>query len=144
MAGSVGTASQARAAVEAHVALWNAGDKTPWLALFADDVVYEDPPGTVESRGRDVISEHAWDRSFTATKRWLLEPTLVIACGHEAVVHMRNHGAVSGRPAWVESLEIYAVNAEGLINSVRAFWEPPSDPAVQSELGMNQWQQPST
>ena len=26
-------------------------DKDAWLALFADDVVYEDPPGTVASRG---------------------------------------------------------------------------------------------
>jgi ketosteroid isomerase-like protein len=144
MAESIGTASQARAAVDAHVALWNAGEKTRWLALFAKDVVYEDPPGVVESRGREVMSEHAWDRSFTATKRWLLEPTLVIACGHEAVVHMRNHGAVSGRPAWVDSLEIYAVDAEGLITSVRAFWEPPNDPAVRSVLAINQWQRPSS
>jgi ketosteroid isomerase-like protein len=138
--GSTGTASQAQAAVEAHVRHWNAGDKAAWLALFAEDVVYEDPPGVVSSRGRQVMSEHAWDRSFTPTKRWLLEPTLVIACGHEAVVHVRNHGAVSGRPAWVDSLEIYAVDADGLITSVRAFWHPPTDPAIQSELSMNQWQ----
>ena len=30
---------------------WNAMDKDAWLALFADDVEYEDPPGTVASRG---------------------------------------------------------------------------------------------
>ena len=137
-----GTAAQARAAVDAHVSLWNAGEKARWLALFAEDVAYEDPPGVVASHGREVMSEHAWDRSFTATKRWLLGPVLVIACGHEAVVHMRNHGAVSGRPAWVDSLEVYAVDTEGLITSVRAFWEPPSDPAVRSELALNQWQQP--
>jgi steroid delta-isomerase len=144
MGEGIGTAAQARAAVGAHVGLWNAAEKARWLALFAEDVVYEDPPGAVASRGRQVMSEHAWDRSFTATKRWLLEPTLMIACGHEAVVHMRNHGAVSGRPVWVDSLEIYAVDAEGLITSVRAFWEPPSDPAIQSELSINQWQQPTS
>jgi ketosteroid isomerase-like protein len=142
MAGSVGSAAQARAAVEAHVALWNAGEKARWLALFAEDVVYEDPPGVVESRGREVMSTHAWDRSFTATKRWILEPALVVACGHEAAVHMRNHGAVSGRPAWVDSIEVYAVDADGLITSVRAFWEPPSDPAVRSELALNAWAPP--
>jgi ketosteroid isomerase-like protein len=144
MAQSRGRASQAREAVEAHVRLWNAGEKALWLELFAEDVVYEDPPGVVVSQGRDVMSEYAWDRSFTPTKRWLLEPTLVIACGHEAVVHMRNHGAVSGRPAWVDSLEVYAVDAAGLITSLRAFWEPPNDPAIQSELSINQWEQPAT
>ena len=138
-----GTPAQARAAVQAHVAHWNAADKTRWLALFADDVLYEDPPAVVSSRGRQVLSEHAWDRSFTPTKRWLLEPTLLIACGHEAVVHMRNHGAVSGRPVWVDSLEIYSVDGDGLITSVRAFWETPTDPSVQSELSISQWQTPS-
>jgi ketosteroid isomerase-like protein len=144
VAESIGTAAQARAAVASHVGLWNAGEKARWLQLFAEDVVYEDPPGAVSSHGREVMSAHAWDRSFTATKRWLLEPTLVIACGHEAVVHMRNHGAVGGRPVWVDSLEIYAVDADGRITSVRAFWELPSDPAIQSELSINQWQPPAT
>jgi ketosteroid isomerase-like protein len=137
---STGTAVQAHAAVEAHVRHWNAADKEAWLALFAEDVVYEDPPGVVASRGRQVMSDHAWDRSFTPTKRWLLEPVLVIACGHEAVVHMRNHGSVSGRPTCVESLEVYAVDADGVITSLRAFWQPPTDPAIQSELSINQWQ----
>ena len=138
--GSTGTAAQARAAVEAHVAYWNARDKKRWLALFAEDVAYEDPVGVVASRGRSVMSEHAWDRSFTETKRWVLEPTLLITCGHEAVVHMRNHGAVSGQPVWVDSLEVYAVDADGLITAVRAFWEPPTDPAIRAELALNQWE----
>ena len=43
------------------------------------------------------------------------------------------------QPVWVDSLEVYSVDAEGLITSVRAFWEPPSDPAVQAELALNQW-----
>ena len=41
----------ARQAILDHVRHWNAMDKDAWLALFADDVVYEDPPGTVASRG---------------------------------------------------------------------------------------------
>jgi steroid delta-isomerase len=136
---AVGTSEQARSAVLAHVAHWNAVDKDRWLALFADAVVYEDPPGTVASQGRQVMSDYAWDRSFTKDKQWVLEPLIVIACGHEAQVHMRNHGSVAGRPAWVDSIELWAVNDDGLVTSVRAFWEPPSDEQVQQHLAMTTW-----
>jgi hypothetical protein len=63
----------------------------------------------------------------------------LIACGHEAVVHMRNHGSVSGHPVWIDSLEVYAVDGDGLITAVRAFWEPPNDPAIRAELALSQW-----
>lgn len=135
-----GTPAQARAAVERHVALWNAQDKGRWLELFADDVQYEDPVGVVVSHGRQVMADHAWDRSFTPVKRWVLEATLIIACGHEAVVHMRNHGSVEGVPAWIDSMEVWAVDGDGLVTSVRAFWELPSDPLVHRNLGLTQWE----
>jgi steroid delta-isomerase len=135
-----GTSEQARGAVLAHVAHWNAVDKQRWLALFADDVVYEDPPGTVASQGRQVMSDYAWDRSFTEDKQWVLEPLIVIACGHEAQVHMRNHGSVAGRPVWVDSIELWAVDDDGLVTSVRAFWEPPSDEQIQQHLAMTTWE----
>jgi len=135
----LGTKEQAREAVLAHVAHWNAKDKDRWLALFADDVAYEDPVGTVASRGRHVMSDYAWDKSFTADKQWVLEPLLVVAGGNEAQVHMRNHGAVAGRPAWVDSIELWAVDDRGLVTSVRAFWEPPADEHVQQHLAMSSW-----
>ncbi len=135
-----GNREQARQAVLAHVALWNAQDKESWLALFADDVLYEDPPGTVASRGRAVMSDYAWAGSFTEKKRWILEAVLVIACGHEAQVHMRNHGSVEGRPAWVDSIELWGVDDKGLVISVRAFWEPPKEQDLEQHLAMTTWQ----
>jgi hypothetical protein len=68
---TTGTAEQARAAVVRHVEMWNAQDKAAWLALFAEDVNYEDPPGTVACCGRQVMADYAWDRSFTESKRWI-------------------------------------------------------------------------
>jgi hypothetical protein len=130
----------ARQAILDHVRHWNAMDKDAWLALFAEDVVYEDPPGTVASQGRQVMSDHAWDRSFTEHKRWILEPVRVIECGNEAQVYMRNHGAVDGLPVCVESIELYRVNDVGQIDSVRAFWEPPTDPAVVEHLAIARWE----
>ena len=133
----------AREAVLNHCRLWNAAEKDAWLALFDDDVIYEDPPGTIAGRGRDVMSSYAWDRSFTDEKRWILEPVVLIACGNEAQVHMRNHGAVAGRPAWVDSIELWAVGDDGLVTSVRAFWEPPVDEHVLSRLGLSRADAPT-
>ena len=135
-----GTPDQARQAVLRHVELWNAKDKAGWLDLFADDVHYEDPVGIVASQGRQIMADYAWDRSFTQAKQWILEATLIITGGHEAVVHMRNHGSVDGRPAWVDSMEVWSVDEHGLVTSVRAFWEPPTDPAVRQSLALNDWE----
>jgi ketosteroid isomerase-like protein len=134
-------AGAARGAVLAHVRLWSAQDKKSWLELLAADVEYENPVGTVAGRGRDVMSVQAWDKSFTADKVWILEPVLIIACGREAQVHMRNHGSVAGRPAWVDSIELWRVNDEGLIDSVRAFWEPPAE--IHSHRGLATWTGPT-
>jgi steroid delta-isomerase len=131
----------AREAVLAHVRHWNAQDKESWLGLLAEDVAYEDPVGTVAARGRDVMSVQAWDKSFTPEKLWVLEPVLIIACGREAQVHMRNHGAVAGRPACVDSIELWRVNDDGLIDSVRAFWEPPAE--IHAHLGLASWTGPT-
>jgi ketosteroid isomerase-like protein len=128
----------AREAVLAHVRHWNARDKESWLALLAEDIAYEDPPGTVAARGRDVMSVQAWDKSFTEDKTWVLEAVLVIACGREAQVHMRNHGSVAGRPVWTDSIELWRVNDEGLVDSVRAFWEPLAE--IRSHLGLSTWE----
>ena len=44
---------------------------------------------------------------------------------------MRNEGNLEGRSVLVESLEVWRVREDGLVVSVRAFFEP--DPAVQSD-----------
>ena len=137
---TAGTSDQARQAVLRHVELWNGKDKARWLDLFTEDVHYEDPVGIVASHGRQVMADYAWDRSFTEAKQWVLEATLIIACGHEAVVHMRNHGSVEGRPAWVDSMEVWSVDEDGRVTSVRAFWEPPTDPVVRRSLALNDWE----
>jgi ketosteroid isomerase-like protein len=142
MAEEIETDSTARAAVEAHVALWNAGEKARWLALFAENVVYEELPGKGQRLGHEAVSQ-LWERSFTATHRWVLEPTLLLASGQEAVVHMRNHGVLGDRPVWLDSLELYAVDADGLITSMKDFWEAPNDPS-QSGLSLNEQQDPTT
>ena len=52
MAQGDATIHPAREAVEQHAARWNARDREGWLALYSDDVVFEDPVGKAPKPGR--------------------------------------------------------------------------------------------
>jgi ketosteroid isomerase-like protein len=127
---AVSTAALARIAVQNHCTFWNARDQASWSALFADDVTFEDPVGAPPKRGRDAVRQ-TWERSLTPGREWRLVPARVVACGDEAAVIMRNEGNLHGRSVVVESLEVWRVGDDGLVRSVRAFFEP--DPSVQSD-----------
>ena len=123
-------ASAARLAVERHCEYWNARDQQQWSALFAEEVVFEDPVGAPPKHGLEAV-RNSWERSLTPGREWRLVPARIVACGSEAAVVMRNEGNLDGRSVLVESLEVWRVREDGLVVSVRAFFEP--DPAVQSE-----------
>ncbi len=122
--------SPAQQAVERHCQYWNARDQRAWSALFADEVVFEDPVGAPPKHGRDAVRA-SWERSLTPGREWRLVPARIIACGDEAAVLMRNEGNLHGRSVVVEGVEIWRVRGDGLVTSVRAFFEP--DPAVQTD-----------
>jgi steroid delta-isomerase len=126
----VADVSPARLAVERHCEYWNARDQLKWSALFADDVVFEDPVGAPPKNGREAVRA-SWERSLTPGREWRLVPARIVAGGSEAAVVMRNEGNLEGRSVLVESLEVWRVREDGLVVSVRAFFEP--DPAVQSD-----------
>ncbi len=119
----------AQLAVEKHCEYWNARDQAAWSALFADDVVFEDPVGVPRKHGREAV-RGSWERSLKPGREWRLVATRILACGSEAAVVMRNEGDLHGRSVLVESIEIWRVDDQGLVASVRAFFEP--DPSVQS------------
>ncbi len=125
-----GETSAARLAVERHCEYWNARDQQAWSALFADEVVFEDPVGAPPKPGPEAIRE-TWERSQTPGRVWRLIPTRIIACGSEAAVDMRNEGDLEGRSAVVDTIEVWRVRGDGLVTSVRTFFVP--DPAVQSD-----------
>jgi steroid Delta-isomerase len=126
----VADGSAARRAVEHHCEYWNARNQQAWTALFADEVVFEDPVGSPPKHGAEAVRA-SWERSLTPGREWRLVPARIIAGGNEAAVVMRNEGDLQGRSVLVESLEIWRVRGDGLVTSVRAFFEP--DPAVQSD-----------
>ncbi len=123
-------AQPVRVAVEQHCALWNARRQSEWEGLFAADVTFDDPVGAPTKHGRDAVRA-SWERSLTPGREWRLVPTRIVVCGEEAAVVMRNEGTLHGRRVDVESVEIWKVDAAGLVTAVRAYFEP--DPEVQSD-----------
>ncbi len=119
----------ARRAVERHAELWNARDRAGWLELYADDVVFEDPVGKAPKLGRQA-AEGSWDNSLRPGREWTLVPTRIITGGNEAVVDMRNEGVVDGVAAVVEGIEIWKVDDDGKVVHVRAFFEQPTEIAL--------------
>jgi steroid delta-isomerase len=116
-------------AVTNHVQHWNAMDRAAWVRLFSPDVVFEDPVGSSPKIGLDAVHK-SWDRSFTPGRRWTLHPSQIVGGGSEAAVVMRNEGDLGGRKVRVDSIEIFRVDASGLIVHVRAFFEQPQDFAL--------------
>ncbi|SFP96668.1 Ketosteroid isomerase-related protein [Amycolatopsis arida] len=120
----------------ARVAAWRSmnavarGDKDEWLALFAPDGVVEDPVGPSMfdpegrgHRGRTAIAAF-WDATIGRAEG--LE--FVIRDSHAAGAEVANVGTITtflpgGYRVDTDGVFVYRVGDDGLIASVRAFWE---------------------
>lgn len=106
------------------------GAKEEWVALFAEDGVVEDPVGismfdpTGEGhRGRAAIAAF-WDMTIATVERFEFDITDSFAAGNEVA----NVGTIrvflpGGSRMDTEGVFVYRVNEDGLIRSMRAFWE---------------------
>lgn len=116
-------------ALHAHVDTWNRQCRDEWVALFAPNMVFEDPVGAPEKHGLDAV--HAtWDRSFAPGRRWTLHPQHIVGTPHEAAVVMLNRGDLLGRQVEVRSIEIFVVDDTGKIVRIRSFFDQPTDFAL--------------
>jgi hypothetical protein len=118
-----------RAAVETHVRCWNEQRREEWIANFHPECTFDDPVGAPTKRGREAI-ELSWDRSHRDGRRWILEPRRIIVGGDEAAVIMDNHGHVDGKHVVVHGVEIWKVGPDGRVIAVRAYFEPPTEVAL--------------
>ncbi len=119
----------ARTAVEKHVEHWNARDRESWVKLFSPAVTFEDPVGAPKKLGIEAV-HNSWDRSFRPGRRWYLRPRQIIEAGFEAAVVMRNEGHLQDRVVEVNGIEIFTVDVDGSIVSVRSFFDQPTEFAL--------------
>lgn len=106
------------------------GAKDEWLTLFAEDGVVEDPVGKSMfdptgdgHRGRDAIAAF-WDMTIANVERFEFDIRDSFAAGNEVA----NVGTITtylpgGSRVDTEGVFVYRVNEDGLIVSMRAFWE---------------------
>ena len=105
------------------------GSKDDWLALFAENAVFEDPVGVSfldpegkGHRGKEEISAF-WDKNIgPSTVKFDIHHSY--AAGNEVAntgnLTIRSEGDIV---TTLEATIIYKVNEEGKLVSVRAFWE---------------------
>lgn len=107
-----------------------AKDRDGWLALFADDAVVEDPvgpsfidPDGTGQRGKQAIAAF-YDNVISQSDSIKFMIRHTIDCGDEVA----NIGQITitlpgNQVGVVPMVNIYKVNAEGKLVSLRSFWE---------------------
>jgi steroid delta-isomerase len=123
------TAELADASIRAAIA----GDRAAWLALYADDAVVEDPvgPSMWDAEGKGHHGKQAlaafWDLAIGPNRGLKFELRERYVCGNEAASVLTVRSALpDGRKIEFGMVTILRSNAQGLIQSLRAFWNSGS------------------
>nr|CEL15857.1 FIG00994761: hypothetical protein [Kibdelosporangium sp. MJ126-NF4] len=124
------TEHPARTASRRSMSAVSRGAKDEWVALFAPDAVIEDPVGVspidptgLGHHGHDAIRAF-WDKTVANVERFEFDIDDSFAAGDEVANVGTIHAFLPGdmRVA-TEGVFVYRVGADGLIRSLRAFWE---------------------
>lgn len=113
------TNEQAEATVRTYLGLVAEGTADQIAALYAEDAVLEDPVGSAPLTGREAI------RGFYATiepMKIATELLTVRTAGGEAAFHFRIETDTGAGVAIMEPLEVMIFDEDGLITSMRAWW----------------------
>ena len=126
---TTGTEHPARVAAQASQSAASGKRKEEWLDLFAEDGWVEDPVGPSGfdpegkgHHGREAISKF-YDMTIANTDslEFIVNDSLV--CGDEVVNIGAIRTVIAGNQVDAEGVFIYRVDAEGKLQSLRAFWE---------------------
>ena len=112
------------------MAMSEAKDREGWLALFADDAVVEDPvgPSFVDPEGKGQHGKEAitafYDNVVSQSESLKFTIRQTIECGNEVA----NIGEIritlpGNKVGTVQIANIYRVNSDGKLVSLRSFWE---------------------
>lgn len=123
MADQSSPAEVARAAMAAV----QAGERERWLGLFAEGARVEDPVGHIPPIvGREALGQF-WDGAIAALASVRFEVSREWEAGEEAMLLATVSISTStGAGASYDGTFNYAIDGEGKIGSLRAFWDLPA------------------
>ena len=111
-------------AVRAYFLAIRAMDGEAWANTFAEDGNTEDPVGTPTITGRAAIREFLESICKNFKSVGLTEDSIFVA-GNGAAVKWTGHGTSStGKEVKFEGVDVFEVNDDGKIQTVRAYWNP--------------------
>ena len=122
------TPMQVREALEKYTQAWSNKDKTLLLSIFAADASVADPAGTPEFRGHDGIARF-WEAAHDGSKRQLtMKLEEIRACGSEGILRFTIQIRLPEKNQGLDLsvIEYMALNDEGKIQTLRAFWDEKS------------------
>ncbi len=103
------------------------GRREVWLGLFSDDAQVEDPVGHLPAIvGREALAQF-WDVGIASLGSVEFEVTRVWEAGEEAMLLASvTVVATDGAKVSYDGAFNYAIDEEGRIASLRAFWDLPA------------------
>jgi steroid delta-isomerase len=111
-------------AIKAYFAATRSMDVEAWIATFAPDATSYDPVGAPPTTGHDALRQFFAAITGAFDKVGLTEEHIFIA-GDGAAVKWTGRGlGKNKREVRFEGIDIFELNEEGLIQTVRAYWNP--------------------
>jgi steroid delta-isomerase len=111
-------------AVKAYFAAIRAMDCEAWVATFAPDAVSYDPVGAPPTTGHDALRQFFAAIVAAFEKVSLAEDHIFIAGNGAAVKWTGSGKGKNGRNVRFEGIDIFDFNEAGLIQTLRAYWNP--------------------
>jgi steroid delta-isomerase len=111
-------------AVRAYFLAIRAMDAEAFANTFAEDGTTFDPVGTPAIAGRDAIREFLTSICRNFKSVGLMEESIFVAGNGAAVKWMGRGTSATGKEVKFEGIDVFEVNADGKIRTVRAYWNP--------------------
>jgi steroid delta-isomerase len=111
-------------AVRAYFLAIRAMDAEAFANTFAEDGTTYDPVGSPAISGRDAIREFLTSICKNFKSVGLTEESVFVAGNGAAVKWIGKGTSTTGKEVKFEGVDVFEVNEEGKIQTVRAYWNP--------------------
>ncbi|HEY7786355.1 MAG TPA: nuclear transport factor 2 family protein [Pyrinomonadaceae bacterium] len=111
-------------AVRSYFAALRAMDREAWVNTFAADAVSHDPVGAPPIVGHQKLGDFFSSITSAFKEVGLTEQDIFIAGDGAAVLWKGKGTSRQGKPVRFSGIDVFEINEEGKIQTVRAYWNP--------------------